>query len=96
MKILESDTHLQKVTMMGCPCFAVSEDTLEDQLLHFINNDICGYSVAINAEKIQKYKSNQQLRQVIDTSIYPYPDGYYSILDNMMQISKRLFYRLSF
>lgn len=78
--MLESDTNLQKVTMMGCPCFAVSEDTLEEQLMHFINNNICGYSVAINAEKIQKYKSDQQLRNVIDTSIYPYPDGAGAVL----------------
>jgi len=78
--MLENGTNLQKVFMMDCPCFAVSEDTLEEQLLHFINNDICGYSVAINAEKIQKYKSNPKLRNVIDSSIYPYPDGAGAVL----------------
>ena len=78
--MLDSDVNLPKVTMMGCPCFAVSESTLEKQLMHFINNSISGYSVAINAEKIQKYKSDPQLRNVIDSSIYPYPDGAGAVL----------------
>lgn len=68
------------IKIMGCPCFAVSEDTLEQQLMHFIENDICGYSVAINAEKIQKYKKDTQLKEVIDGSIYPYPDGAGAVL----------------
>lgn len=71
---------LPKVKVMGCPCFAVSESTLEQQLMHFIDNDICGYSVAINAEKIQKYKKDDKLKDVIDGSIYPYPDGAGAVL----------------
>lgn len=71
---------LPKVKIMGCPCFAVSEDTLEQQLMHFIDNDTCGYSVAINAEKIQKYKKDSKLKEVIDGSIYPYPDGAGAVL----------------
>ena len=73
-------TKLPKVKIMGCPCYAVSESTLEQQLMHFIENDICGYSVAINAEKIQKYKKDKLLREVIDGSIYPYPDGAGAVL----------------
>lgn len=69
-----------KVRIMGCPCFAVSESTLEQQLMYFIDNGIAGYSVAINAEKIQKYKSDKPLREVIDGSIYPYPDGAGAVL----------------
>lgn len=71
---------LDKVKMMGCPCFAVSEDTLEQHLMHFIDNNICGYSVAINAEKIQKYKKDIELKKIIDSSIYPYPDGAGAVL----------------
>jgi N-acetylglucosaminyldiphosphoundecaprenol N-acetyl-beta-D-mannosaminyltransferase len=72
--------ELTRVELMGCPCFAVSEDTLEQQLMHFVDDNICGYSVAINAEKIQKYKKDQQLKEVIDGSIYPYPDGAGAVL----------------
>lgn len=71
---------LTKVKIMGCPCYAVSEDTIEEQILHFIDNDICGYSVAINAEKIKKYKEDEQLKNIIDESIYPYPDGAGAVL----------------
>ena len=69
-----------KVKLMGCPCFSVSENTLESQLMHFIDNNICGYSVAINAEKILKYKKDNKLKGVIDDSIYPYPDGAGAVL----------------
>ena len=72
--------NLKKVVIMGCPCFAVSEDTLEQQLMYFVDNNIAGYSVAINAEKIQKYRNEVQLRAVIDGSIYPYPDGAGAVL----------------
>jgi len=71
---------LQKVTTMGCPCYAVSEATLEQQLLHFVEQNIAGYSVAINAEKIHKYNTSTSLRQVIDDSVYPYPDGAGAVL----------------
>ena len=75
-----TNKHKMKVKLMGCPCFAVSEDTLEDQLMYFVDNHIAGYSVAINAEKIQKYKKDEQLKTVIDGSIYPYPDGAGAVL----------------
>ncbi|MBE0376708.1 hypothetical protein PPRY_a2655 [Pseudoalteromonas prydzensis ACAM 620] len=65
---------------MGCPCFAATESTLEKQLMYFVENKIHGYSVAINAEKIQSYKSNIELRKVIDNSLYPYPDGAGAVL----------------
>lgn len=72
--------HINKVKMMGCPCFAVTESALEKQLMYFIENKIHGYSVAINAEKIQSYKSNTELKKVIDNSLYPYPDGSGAVL----------------
>lgn len=71
---------LNQVKLMECPCFAVSEDTLEQQLMHFVDNNVYGYSVAINAEKIHKYKTNNELKRVIDSSIYPYPDGAGAVL----------------
>ena len=71
---------LDKIKIMGCPCFSVSEDTLEQHLMHFVDSNICGYSVAINAEKIQKYKKDIELKKIIDSSIYPYPDGAGAVL----------------
>ncbi len=69
-----------KVSVMGCPCYAVSEDTLEPQLMQFIEQGVAGYSVAINAEKIKKYRSDYSLRNVVDGSIFPYPDGSGAVL----------------
>tara|TARA_B100002049_G_scaffold91163_2_gene67188 strand:- start:4782 stop:5510 length:729 start_codon:yes stop_codon:yes gene_type:complete len=71
---------LTKVSIMDCPCYAISENELEEKLLFFLKNNMFGYSVAINAEKIQKYKTDVTLQKVIDNSILPYPDGAGAVL----------------
>jgi N-acetylglucosaminyldiphosphoundecaprenol N-acetyl-beta-D-mannosaminyltransferase len=52
----------------------------------FVTNKKFGYFVAINAEKIYRYRKDEQLRGVIDASLYPYPDGAGAV------ISGRLFF----
>ena len=74
------NNNVRQVSLMGCPCFAVSEKTLEQQIMYFVENKIQGYSVAINAEKILKYKKYKELKSVIDNSVYPYPDGAGAVL----------------
>ena len=34
-----------------------------------------GYTVAINAEKVLKYRAAPDLKRIVDASILPYPDG---------------------
>ncbi len=71
---------LIKVRLMGCPCYAVSEDDLEQHVLSFLDSGAIGYSVAINAEKIRKYQTDKKLKDVIDKSSFPYPDGAGAVL----------------
>ena len=64
--------------VMGCPCVPMSEK----DVYGFFDENIGkrGYTVAINAEKILKYQSDFELRDVIDHSLLPYPDGAGAVL----------------
>jgi len=65
-------------SIIGCPCAPITEDHVHDFLIEHINGK--GYTVAINAEKILKYRSNDNLKNIIDNSILPYPDGAGAVL----------------
>jgi N-acetylglucosaminyldiphosphoundecaprenol N-acetyl-beta-D-mannosaminyltransferase len=64
--------------IMGCPCAAISE---KDIFNLFDNYHLTkGYTVALNAEKILKYRTDESLRNIINQSILPYPDGSGAVL----------------
>lgn len=59
--------------IMGCPCAPIDERKIFD---FFSSNIGCkAYTVAINAEKILNYQSDTELRNIINGSLLPYPDG---------------------
>lgn len=63
------------VRILDCPCYPVTEDEARLKIKEFVDKQSTGYSVAINAEKLSKYKEDTKLREIIDNSLYPYPDG---------------------
>ncbi len=70
----------EKFEIMGCPCEALSERKAISRILSVITKKECGYSVAINAEKIQRFQNDEELRAIINNSILPYPDGAGAVL----------------
>jgi len=77
MKIMISE----KYSLLGCPCTHVdSIDTANKVLTGLINSGRYGYSVAINAEKIMFYRSDTKLREAIEQSTFPFPDGAGAVL----------------
>jgi len=73
--------NAHKYRLLGCPCVPVdSIDTANQLLTELVNEGVYGYSVAINAEKIMRYKSDTELRESIDQSSLPYPDGSGAVL----------------
>ena len=67
--------------ILGCPCEAVSSSKdAAETLTQLVESGVGGYSVAINAEKISKYKSDEELRNVIDGASFTYPDGAGAVL----------------
>ena len=69
-----------KYSILGCPCFAVNEDDAVDHILSIVASGQAGYSVAINAEKIWRYGKDVEFTSVVDSSIFPYPDGAGAVL----------------
>lgn len=68
--------NAQKHNLLGCPCEAIdSIETAHQLLTVLVNKGAYGYSIAINAEKIMRYKSDTALREAIEQSSLPYPDG---------------------
>ena len=66
---------------MGVPCFSVeNNDSAKKYINNLISEKTGGYSVAINAEKIMMYNQNEQMKNIIDESILPIPDGSGAIL----------------
>ncbi len=70
----------QSYRILGCPCVAVRDHEVASQIISFVRDKKAGYTVAINAEKIWRYKSDPELRSVIERSIFPYPDGAGAVL----------------
>ena len=70
----------QRYKILGCPCAGIMEDEATEQIISLIREKKAGYMVAINAEKIWRYKSDKNLQSVIDKSIFPYPDGAGAVL----------------
>lgn len=67
--------------LLGCPCAAVSNsEQAQQQLTKLVHAGEGGYSVAINAEKISRYRIDSELRTVIDGASFVYPDGAGAVL----------------
>lgn len=67
------------LSILGCPCLPESEGLIDVSIGRLIEQGQ-GYSVAINAEKILKYSRDSQVRDIIDQSFFPYPDGAGAVL----------------
>ncbi len=70
----------QSYKILGCPCMAIRDTEVAEQIISFVRDKKAGYTVAINAEKIWRYQSDLELMSVIDKSILPYPDGAGAVL----------------
>lgn len=67
--------------ILGAQCLAVtSVEEIKDYISTLIEKGTGGYSVAINAEKIMMYSKDPQMKEVIDNSILPTPDGAGAVL----------------
>ena len=64
--------------IMGCPCAPINEKLIFEFFEKNIGNK--GYTVAINAKKIHKFQSDITLRNIINKSLLPYPDGAGAVL----------------
>ncbi len=73
--------NFEKYRLLGCPCVSLSSVEMTKKILNdLISNHTSGYTVAINAEKIMRYKSDQELFAAIEKSVLPYPDGAGAVL----------------
>lgn len=64
------------VTILDCPCVPFAdEEAVKERLRTIVTAGEGGYSVAINAEKIQRYDHDEALRRVIDDAALPVADG---------------------
>lgn len=71
---------LDKFEVLGCPCAAVNHSQAANHLEDLLRSQQLGYTVAINAEKIFKYADEPGFSEIIDNSIFPYPDGSGAVL----------------
>jgi N-acetylglucosaminyldiphosphoundecaprenol N-acetyl-beta-D-mannosaminyltransferase len=70
--MLKKETY----NLLGCPCISIdSVDTANELLTEAVTSGVYGYSVAINAEKIMRNKSDAQLCEAIEQSSFPFSDG---------------------
>ena len=67
---------MKKYKIMEVSCFQVKSVTDAKKCIkHLISNNLGGYSTAINAEKIMMYSKDTQMKEIIDNSVLPVPDG---------------------
>ena len=71
---------MEKLEILGCPCFAVNEAQAAKHLAELVQSKELGYTVAINAEKILKHSDESGFNHTIDNAIFPYPDGSGAVL----------------
>ena len=67
---------MKKYKIMGATCFQIETiDSSKSYIKSLIANNQGGYSTAINAEKIMMYSKDAQIKEILDNSILPVPDG---------------------
>ena len=64
-----------KYEILGCPCVALQECNVESFILSLLAKSESGYTVAINAEKIERFHKDPKFGSIIGNSVLPYPDG---------------------
>lgn len=75
---------MKKNKVLDCPVYLINEEQAKVDIKHFIDTKVNGYFVAINAEKIYRYRQDKVLRNVIDNALYPYPDGAGAVLSGKL------------
>lgn len=80
----------EKFNLSGCPIEAVNIPDAKLKLKKLYANETSGYSVAINAEKIYLYNKNVHFKNVIKNSIFPFPDGFMSVIGLRLKYSKKV------
>jgi len=81
---------MKKIKILGANCLAVENiDEIKEYVTSLVEKGKGGYSVAINAEKIMMYKNNSEMRDIIDRSILPTPDGAGAVLGLRLLHGKR-------
>lgn len=71
----------EKYRLLGCPCVPIdSIDAAQKLVTEVVNTEAYGYSVAINAEKIIRYKHDIHLCEAIEQCSFPYTDGAGAVL----------------
>lgn len=72
---------MKKYKILGTPCFQITSlEEIKNYIKQLINEKKGGYSVAINAEKIMMHSKDEKMKQIIDNSILPMPDGAGAVL----------------
>ena len=67
---------MNKSTILNTPCFQVeSIASSKSYIKEIISSKKGGYSTAINASKIMMYGKDPLMKEVIDNSVLPIPDG---------------------
>ncbi len=67
---------MEKYRILGAPCLLVEDvSSIKEYIGNLVENKTGGYSVAINAEKIMMYEKNPEMKEIIENSILPTPDG---------------------
>ena len=80
----------RKYRVLACPCMGVSESESYAYLRSLLESNQSGYTVAINAEKILKYSADPAFREILENSIFPYPDGSGAVLGLRWLHAKRV------
>lgn len=67
---------MKKIKIIDTPCFQIGNHNIaKNYIKKLIIDKIGGYSTAINAEKIMMYSKDIEMKEIIDNSILPIPDG---------------------
>jgi len=66
----------EKFRILQCPCMSIATDEQAGRILtQVIEDGGGGYSVAINAEKITRFKTDAELNEIVENARLVYPDG---------------------
>ncbi len=72
---------MNKYNILNTPCFQVeNKESSKVFIKGIIKQGKGGYSTAINAEKILMYSKNPLMKEIIDNSLLPIPDGSGAVL----------------
>lgn len=76
-----NNTLKNKFSILGCPFSPyASTNDLKQAMVSLLKKERVGYSVAINAEKIMRYHSDQIFRAYVDDASLLVPDGSGAVL----------------